>query len=145
MKRFTLDTAYDDDYLLCGIQCGLPDYKLAWLINKQLALNLKRSEDISFYDNDTVVAAFAYFEYYDELNRISYQLFANKDESVFLLPELKHMDYLLMIKGALEHFSIDTFAGKLKSLPGVLFATRLEHLNLKSKHNLILPDIIPLS
>jgi hypothetical protein len=143
LKRFTLDTAYDDDYLLTGMQCALSDYKLAWLINRELTLQLKRAEDISFYDHDAVVAAFAYFDYYDELNRISYQLFANKDESVFLLPELKHMDYLLMIKGVLEHFSMESFTGKLKSLPGVQFATRLEHLNLKSKHNLILPDIIP--
>jgi hypothetical protein len=143
LKKFTLDIQPDEDYLLAGIQTSLANYRLAWSINQRMSLHLKRADDICFYNREQIVAAFPYFEYYDELNRIAYQLVGNGDESHFLLPELRHIDYLMVIKGATEHFHYDRFIQSTKTIDGIQFVIALETDQLKSRHNLILPDIIP--
>ena len=35
-----------DDTCVIGINSGLPDYKLAWLINNKLPIHLERQDDI---------------------------------------------------------------------------------------------------
>ena len=48
-KVITLDYEYEHDYILIGINSTLEDYRLAYLLNKDLRINLEREpKDLDF-------------------------------------------------------------------------------------------------
>ena len=62
--KLLVDDFYDTSFALIAIHCRLEDYRLAYLLNKHLKLNLKRREhdlDYNYFD-----ASFAIFEWQNE-------------------------------------------------------------------------------
>lgn len=135
-----LDIDYPDDFLLFGIVSSEKNYRLAWLLNTLTEHDFERKDDIDYFVNHEPAAAFARFDYYDELNRLSYHLVENKDDAYFLLPELKNIDYLMMVKGAIEYFESEAYVKLLSSIAEIQFVTSIDISQLKSKNNLIIPE-----
>ena len=108
---------------------------MCWLINKQLNVNLERGEDIEveYKERNSVHSVFT-GEYEDEHCHIT--LIKNRDSEGILLPELKHIDYLLMI----EEFpgEDDDLAQVLRSISQVKAVYQIEPNDLKSKEHLII-------
>ena len=49
VHKLIVDDFDDDDYLLLAIHCALEDYRLAYLLNQYLDINLKRKvHDLDF-------------------------------------------------------------------------------------------------
>lgn len=130
-----LDVEYDYDFLLLAISCFEKDYRMCWLINKQLHVNLEREEDIevAYKEGSSVHSVFS-GEYEDEHCHIT--LIKNRDSEGILLPELAQIDYLLKI----EEFpgEEDDLAQELRSISQVKAVYQIEPTDLKYKEHLII-------
>ena len=130
----------DEEFLIFGVVSNERPHRIAWLLNENLTFRLERKDDIHFLNKDQQESFFSRFEYIDELNRLQYHLLGNNDEGQRLLPELKNIDYLLIIKGAIDYVEPKVFLTKVKSLENIQLITELDTNVLKSKQNLIIPD-----
>lgn len=151
---------YDDmDYQLIAIHTPLEDYRLAYYINQNLPITLKKSDcniQISNKDGET---QFSRFNFEDEKANISWDLIQNQNEillssqrvndglfaesnnnfstKVYLLPEYKKVDYFLKIENAAESIDISEIANQIKRIERISTVYSVEIENIKSKNNLI--------
>lgn len=157
IHRLLIDDFITIDYGLIAIHSSLEDYRLAYFINKELSLLLEKShEDIGFAvrEGESCFTRFFFEDAYETIwnlvqNRGSVintragaaSLFgeAGMDvaTSVFLMPELKKVDYILKIENMPDVFALDTVVGSLLSIKHITTAYTIDHHKLKSKNNLI--------
>ncbi len=140
VKKFTLETEPPDDFLLLGIASQEKSHRMAWLLNRHISLQLQKEDDIVLYKEDLPTAYFNRFDYTDELNRTTYTLLDNSYENIHLLPELKNVSFLIMIKGALEFLDVDTLMQKIKKINGIQLVSNINLNKLKSTNHLTLPE-----
>ena len=138
MTKFQLEPEYEIDFLLIGISSHARDYRLCWSLNSQMGLNLVKAEKEIEINNarKKITARFALFEYEDEGMRINYSLIANKGNEGYLLPEIKHADFVLMLKNNI-FINIDEIIDKIKKCDAVLTAFEINAEELKSREYLI--------
>jgi hypothetical protein len=156
LHKLLVDDFYDASFSLIAIHCRLEDYRLAYLLNKHLELNLRRKEqdlDYNYFD-----ASFAIFEWENEkIDRVwnlvsnvckkeeaalqsSGSLFDNQTaitRTVNLLPELKTVDYLIKVSNEDRHFNEKLILNKIQTIPQVITTYSVDIDQLKSKEHLI--------
>lgn len=122
--------------MLYGIVSQEKPHRIAWLLNKIHPYKFVRVDDYELEINSKP-NAFAQFIFDDEENHTQYVILSNKDESSFLIPELRNFDYLLLIKGAIDFFEDETLKNNIKTIPSIQIIFEVETDKLKSKQNLI--------
>ena len=151
MQLLTFDL--EDDYNLIGIHTSEEDYRLAYLLNKNLSINLVRFKHNLDFENSK--AEFPLFEYKDEQNFTNYYLINNKHLSTektnnnsglfggtyssisYLIPEKKTVDFFLKITGCNQPRFITSLVEKLNKINQVITCYSVEPSTLKSKDHLI--------
>lgn len=151
MQHLKLD--FEDDYLLIGIHSTEEDYRLAYLLNKELKTKLSKSEQHLDFKDSTI--EFPMFEYKDENNFINYFLINNKNQQLvndqknvglfegnysvisYLIPEKKKVDFFLKIEGCNQQNLVRTLVDKLNNIPQIITSYAIEPSTLKSKDYLI--------
>ena len=158
IHKLDLDEFDEIDYHLIAIHTTLEDYRLAYFINQHLPVNLSKSNEeilISIKEGETQFSRF-YFD--DEDNFVSWNLIQNKNEvigqneiinqdlfsnssqvvatKVYLLPELKKVDYFLKIESD-DDLELAGIVKKLKSIKSLSTVYVVETETIKSKNNLI--------
>ncbi|MFT5617680.1 MAG: hypothetical protein ACI85I_000905 [Arenicella sp.] len=138
---FTLEISYDFDFEIIGIVSSERSFKLAWLLNDSLHLDLARISDFDLDFSNGVSLSFANFIHRTEHN--SYQLLKNKalkyekTSKPFLLPELKQFDYLLRIDNMTRGIDIESVKQTLSSLSQIQLCQIINLEDVKEKENLI--------
>ena len=89
------------------------------------------------YINETEEINITRFYFHDELNHLDFELLSNKDGSVFWLPELRKIDYFILVKGALESFKKRKYTEPFKKIDSIQIITEINHKKLKEKERLI--------
>lgn len=128
----------DYDFKLIGIVCSLSGYQLGWLFNHSLGFSLGRDEDIEVHlPRKKETAFFEFFQFEDEDQRLNYYMLGNKSNGQLLVPEMKQVDYWLLIKGLFENLNEPRLLNKVKAISQVQTAFYVDIASLKSKGNLI--------
>ncbi|MDD2322300.1 MAG: IPExxxVDY family protein [Bacteroidales bacterium] len=112
------------DFTFLGIVGKMPDYKMAYSLNKAAALRWQRVDDLSVFSPEHSIQCVLFF-YYDALFRIKYFLIKNINESGILLPGLKNVDYLLLVEGFTNHSAQEDLLNYLRSAHGVMAVLRI--------------------
>jgi hypothetical protein len=75
------------------------DYRLAWGINEELSIQLKKAEEDYVITNKKgqKVSQHSLYEFRDEENLIEYYLIKNKSLGKYLIPEKPAIDYFLFL------------------------------------------------
>lgn len=133
MSKVKLQVDYDYDFCLIGIVSHEKDYRLCWMLNSLLNIKLTKTED-----HDTGQSKHSLYSYVQEELFREYYLLANKGNNHSLIEEHKHIDYFLVIKGALEEDEKKHIIEMIKKTDMVSAAYLIDVLSLKSKQNLIL-------
>lgn len=140
MKKTKLLVEHTYDFELLGLVAPVKDYKLAWLINNSLSLNLVKSDDliIEFLSLPNLKIS----QYLLSLPHGFIQLLKNKalnssDQVSHLIPELKFVDYFLLVQDQTNMTSIHTFEEKLSKIAYIQNVVKLEVEKIKSKENLL--------
>lgn len=159
IHKLNLDEFDEIDYYLIAIHTSLEDYRLAYFINQNLPINLSKNESEIQINIKEGEANFSRFYYYDIENTISWNLIQNKSEviqhkegnssnlfsniimevatKVFLLPELKKVDYFLKIENTDDLLNISKIQTKLNKIDSISAIYKVETNQIKSKNNLI--------
>ncbi|MBY0426883.1 MAG: IPExxxVDY family protein [Cytophagales bacterium] len=138
MKVHKLFTEYSYDFRALGLTTAVKEFKLAWLLNQALSIRLVKETDItieSLKSNNLVISNYSYSTEHSFVRLIKNKTvdYQNTTKS-FLLPEIRHLDYLLLIEGTLN--ATEVFE-KIKPIPIIAHLEVIEVQKLKSKENLI--------
>jgi hypothetical protein len=115
----TFEQEYDFDML--GLCSHHNDYRLAWGINEELSIQLKKAEEDYVITNKKgqKVSQHSLYEFRDEENLIEYYLIKNKSLGKYLIPEKPAIDYFLFLFE--NHiWEPEDLLAKLKTISSVL-------------------------
>ncbi|SHG86026.1 IPExxxVDY family protein [Winogradskyella jejuensis] len=156
LHKLLVDDFYDETYVLIAIHCRLEDYRLAYMINKFLAINLERKE--KDLDLNYTSSSYPVYEWYNAANDITWNLIANicrkEEESVTssgvlfnddkqitktynLIPELKQVDFFIKISNDTRQVNEKLIISKLQSIPHIITSYTVDLSKVKSKEHLI--------
>lgn len=116
-KKLKLDIDYFEDYILLSIATQMKDYTLAYHINEQLDINLKKYDDLVASGNG---AAYPWFYYCEAANNPSFYLIGNNHPKGKLTPTQKNIDFYLLIKEFFDSDLLNHYVSCLRKVPGVL-------------------------
>lgn len=157
--KLLLDDDYKEEFSLIAIHCSEESYKMAFLINKQLGLCLKREKLDLDYSSNGLAVTFPLFQFTSNIQYNTYYLVANKCRSMeanvqssgglfgndtsekmvatYLLPEYKKVDFFMKIQSEFENIPLRKIIANINEIKQVISAYEVEIDNLKSKNNLI--------
>lgn len=150
---------YDEiDYQLIAIHSQSEDFRLAYYINQNLPINLKKSNcdiQISSKDGETLFSRFIFEDDKD----IFWSLVQNQNEAftpsqnsdlgffsdssntfspkIYLIPELKKVDYFLKIENGEVNIDVSKIINCIKKIDRVSTVYTVDVEKIKSKNNLI--------
>ena len=110
-----------DDTTVIGINSSLPDYKLAWSINKQLSIDLVRYDDLEFEGTE-----FSFFYYTAGENSNVYNLVSLVRKDKVLYSFKPRLDYLFLIQNSLTAERRLNLIQSIRAAEGVVHAFLLE-------------------
>ena len=141
MKTIKLSIDYDFDFEVIGLITSLKGYKLAWCINNELRIDLRKEEDISidFLKEGKLVI----INYNFKTEHSNFRLIKNKScefvniASPYLIPELKEYDYFIQLQDENSGLNALSIKDRLNNISGIEYIKIVETENLKSRDNLI--------
>ena len=156
LHKLLVDQFYDDAYSLLALHCTIEDFRVAYLLNQYLNINLKRQKkDIDF---EYTKASYPLYEWEDDKKQIIWNLVANmckrEEESLVssgllfsdqekitrtfnLIPEFKNVNYFLKIHNDGNFINEKIILDTLHKIPQIAAAYTIDVSEVKSKDNLI--------
>ncbi len=156
LHKLLVDDFYDDTYKLIAIHCRLEDYRLAYLLNQNLDLNLKRkAADLDF---KYLESSYSIFEWNNESEYVTWNLVSNvckkEEDSLYstgmlfdtnekvlktfnLISELHKVDYFIKISDEIQNVNENLILSRLQAIPQIITSYTVNPLKIKSKDHLI--------
>ncbi|MBO3115345.1 IPExxxVDY family protein [Winogradskyella sp. DF17] len=156
MHKLVVDDFYDDSFKLIAVHCRLEDYRLAYLLNKHLDLNLKRQKDD--LDFEYFKSSYSIFQWENVSQYVTWHLVTNvckkEEDSLYssgtlfensqrvlktfnLIPEYKNVDYFIKISNEIDSVNDKLILNKLHQIPQIITSYSIDPVKLKSKDYLI--------
>ena len=151
---------FPENYHLIAIHSDLDEFRLAYFLNKNLNISLKRkNNDIYFAEQD---ANYSSFDFLDETKYLKWIFFSNKSlvsekksnndyglfgqinsalNEVSLLNHQKSVDYFLIVENIANNTYIEKVLKKISEISGVITSFMSEN-KLENKENLIFSWVI---
>lgn len=122
-----------------GINSPLEDYRLCWQLNQILDWQLKRVEDIEFFQpKEKKYQQFSAYQYINDLDYYTIEIIKNKNEGNILIPEMKNFDYIFLFQGEDDYFNKNEITQALKQIKDIQSIFEINKDTIKSKHNLLM-------
>lgn len=159
IHKLLIDDFVTVDYVLIAIHSSLEDHRLAYFMNRELNILLEKSPNDIWVTINEGDSCFSRFIFEDSGNDSAWNLIQNRNRittmqsntttslfedtglpietSVFLMPELKTVDYVLKIENTPSFFEEDEVVDALLAIKQIATAYSIDHKKLKSKNNLI--------
>jgi hypothetical protein len=157
VHKLILDDVLEEAlYTLIAIHCTIEDYRLAYLLNKHLGINLTRERlDLEYNKSKST---YSIFEWEDNKQLTTWSLVTNickteeiqqvSQESLFsneelitktynLIPEYKQVNFFLKIDNQYNFSKEAYILNSILSIPQIATAYSIDVNQLKSKDNLI--------
>ncbi|KJD36618.1 hypothetical protein PW52_02940 [Tamlana sedimentorum] len=157
VHKLILDDDFAEvEYTLIAIHCNLEDYRLAYLLNKNLGLSLTRKKSDLKFNKGTIT--YPIYKWDDEKQQVSWHLVSNicKTETVreaevnslfqnqqkvikttFLLPEHKSVNYFLKIDFEFSNNKKKLLLNNILNISQIATAYSLNANQVKTKEHLI--------
>ena len=148
-----LDDFCDEEYSLIGIHTALEDYKLAYLLNKNLNTQLSKSQKNLEFDSDKNNASFSLYNFSSKKYDFDWFLIANSfkrenqtesnelllttETKTYLIPEKKKVDFFIKISGEISFEFVANAVSKIKNIEQIITSYSIDKNSLKSKDFLI--------
>jgi hypothetical protein len=128
-------------FTLIGISCHVKDYRISFLLNKHLGINFLKMEDLKITLNTKKEPTeFSLYYYYDEDYFNKYYLVSNRSQEYVLAPELKQLDFLMIVEGDFKKSQKDHLLKNIRSIPNLLLAYEINFVEIKN-HEMLLNDL----
>ena len=158
VHKLHLEEFDEIDYQLIAIHTSLEDYRLAYYINQNLPITLKKNNcniQISNKEGETQFTRFVF----EDSKDIAWNLIQNKNDvfvpsqnsnqglfaesnnnfstKIYLIPEFKKVDYFLKIENGEVYIDVSKITNSIKKIDRVSTVYAIEVEKIKSKNNLI--------
>ena len=139
LNNHALAEEFFDDTRLLGIMAPVKDYQFCWKLNNVLRMDLRINNDIEIQlKRKRRDYFFTVFEYCEPIGSLSYYVYNNKFDGEYLLPEFKHFDFLLLMKGDIvSGETLQQTIEQVRTISNVQLVTELTHEKIKNKENLV--------
>lgn len=136
-KKLSANIDYFEGYQLLGLVSQLRDYSLAYSLNQKLEINLKKYEDLDFYDSDGQNHNFSWYFYNDEQLSTKIYLISNSSSTRKLIPGNKELDYFLLLKDFTSDEYANMILSKSREIQNVIAIFKFDLNNIKNADILI--------
>jgi len=135
----TLAEEFFEGAILLGIVAPIKDYQLSWQLNQVLGFDFRINNSIEIQlTKKQRTYFFSIYEFAVPSSSLTHYLYNNEFDGEYLLPELKHLDFMWLIKGDIfSDEELKTLIQSIKSLPGVQLVTEMTNEKIKNKQHLI--------
>ncbi|WP_373494882.1 IPExxxVDY family protein [Aquiflexum sp.] len=140
MKKSKLLVEHQYDFDLLGLVAPVKDYKMAWLINHSLGTKLVKTEDFELdLLNQATLKISKYIQKKEHgfVQLLKNRSYAEGSNSLYLIPELKMMDYFLLLQDYTFEMDLNHYIDNLSRNQFVQSVVKLDIYKLKSKDNLL--------
>ena len=142
MKLILDNEAIADDFFadtrLIGIIAPTKNYQFCWQLNILLGYNFRLNTEIDKQLRKKNRQYFFSVYQHEENNFLKYYLFHNHCDGEYLLPEFKHMDFLLLMKGDyVDDNKCNSIIMVIKSIASVQMVVELTNEKIKNKESLV--------
>jgi len=124
-KKIQLRIKAQPRYSIIGISSHMPDYRLIYFLNMNLKVNLCRSVDFICSHKSDEKTHFPFFSWDDPNDRITISLLPNRVQGHYLIPELKNMDYLLVISDEALRYDTKSLMEKIWKIQNIILVKQL--------------------
>lgn len=148
-----LEDFCEEEYSLIGIHTALEDYKLAYLLNKNLSTHFSKPKKDLEFDNDKNGASFSIYNFSSKKYDFDWFLIANSfkrenqtesnelllttETKTYLIPEKKKVDFFIKICGEVDFQFVADTVNKIKNIEQIITSYSIDKNTLKSKDFLI--------
>lgn len=132
-------SAFYDEIRILGIVSPMQDYLFTWNVNKHLGMNFRintameiqlRKKNRNYF--------FSIYDYQPANRALVHFIYSNQYEGEYLLPELKHLDYLWVLKNdAVSDKDVNELMQAVKKIPGVQLVMEMQPSKIKNKQHLV--------
>jgi len=138
LNKKVLKFEIDLDFVLIAITSSLKDYRLCYLINRELGFNFIKIDDL--YLDPTHGEKPSYFSLYKyswESSETDFYFISNKGSEGYLIPEMNKTDFLLMIKNYMDEDDLEKALIGLNRIQEIVAAVKVNPKKIKSRENLL--------
>ena len=126
------------DTRLIGIMAPVKNYQFCWQLNNLLGYHFRLNTEIDKQLRKKNRQYFFSVYQHDENTFLKYYLFHNHCDGEYLLPEFKHLDFLLLLKGDyVDDEKCGTIIASIKSISIVQMAAELTNEKIRHKEHLV--------
>ena len=126
---------------LLGLVAPVSDYQLCWHLNNELRFDFRNNPDITIplkKKNLDTIFYFTVSEYREQYSALAHYLYNNHFKGEFLLPDMKKLDYIWLMKGdTVSDEFITNLVEMVTELSCVRMVVELNPGTMKHKGNLI--------
>lgn len=130
---------YFENTRLLGIQCSADASRFVWLINKHLGFDFRYKDESEIELNKRGRRlVFPLFEFSETHIDINHLIYTNQFDGEYLLPELKHTDFLWLVRfGGAEADFMSVLTAEIRKIESVQLVTPLANDKIKNKQILV--------
>ena len=139
LNNADLTDGFFEETRLLGIMAPIKSYLFCWQLNKMLGIDFRINNEIEIQlAKKSRNYFFAVFEYAEPTNCLIHYLYSNQFDGEYLLPELKHLDFLWLLKGdSVSDEKLSDLIQSIKTLSGVQLVVELTNEKIKNKEHLV--------
>jgi hypothetical protein len=138
LNRKFLKFEIDLDFVLIAVTTSLKDYRICYLINKYLNFNFVKIPDLAVdLAEGGGKSLFSIYSYHWETTRTDLYFISNKGTEGYLVPEMRKMDYFLLIKNYFSENDSNAMVASLNKIPEIVTAVKIDPKKIKSHENLL--------
>jgi hypothetical protein len=135
--KFEIPTVFD--FLLLAVICSYKDYRLCFELNQQLKLKLKREKDLEILSRQKNKTSFSTF-YFSSQDNEQFRVINNKGGTQAFIPEMRTIDYFIIIKNLNQKKSVDDLISRIKKIEIISGIYEMDPNELKSGENFLIAD-----
>jgi hypothetical protein len=136
-KVHKVDFPVEYDFVLLAIISSLKDYRLCFELNKKLKLKFIRQSDLELKDARHNRSEFTFFRCRNSKTQEELILIMNKGSNGILIPEMKNVDYFMLIKNH-PVAMIEKLISGMNEIENISGVYALEPAELKSSENFLM-------
>jgi hypothetical protein len=137
-SKLLVDNLYE--FELLGFVAPIKDYKMAWVINNCLNIRLIKTNDfeLNFLDDSALkISQFIIEKDHGYIQLLKNRSVNDNGNVHYLIPELKIMDYFLLLQDLTFDLNIYTYIEQLSKSNFIQNVVKLDVDKIKSKENLL--------
>ena len=134
-----LTDCFFEDCRLLGIMAPIRNYQFCWHLNSLLGLDFRINNEIEIQLNKkNRNYFFGVYEFHEPASSLSHYVYSNHFDGEFLLPELRHLDFLWLMKGdPVQEELLQQLANSVRMINGVQLVVELTSEKIRNKEHLI--------